>query len=167
MKWKEKDRLTLICIKWFPRDPSTIFLVTTFTQKMSESSDSMYSSILILENIWYHHFTYSGPNSQEIVNFYQFCLGPPGFTIGAKFTISCEFSPHKVKWWYRMFSSMKKEECMESELSGIFQVKVVPKNIVFVSLGTQGKAAFAVWCLFLKKHTNFLNKTVTLKCFPC
>ena len=31
---------------------------------------------------------------------------------------------------------------MESELSGIFQVRVVTKNIVFGSLGTQRKAAF-------------------------
>ena len=30
---------------------------------------------------------------------------------------------------------------MESELSGIFQVKVVTKNIVFRSMETQGKAA--------------------------
>ena len=30
--------------------------------KKPESSDSMYSSILILEKIWYHHFTKSGPN---------------------------------------------------------------------------------------------------------
>ena len=33
---------------------------------------------------------------------------------------------------------------MESELSGIFQVKVVTENMVFGSLGTQCKAAFAV-----------------------
>ena len=43
--------LTLICIKWVPGDPSTIFLATSFTHKMSEGSDSMYSSILMLENI--------------------------------------------------------------------------------------------------------------------
>ena len=36
-----------------------------------------------------------------------------------------------------MFSSMKKEEYMKSELSGIFQVNLVAKNIVFGSLGTQ------------------------------
>ena len=60
---------------------------------------------------------------------------------------------------------MKKEEYMESELSSIFQIKVVTKNIVFRSLGTQSKAAFAVWCLILKKHKNFLNQTVTLNSF--
>ena len=43
--------LTLICIKWVRGDPSTIFLTTTFTQKMQEGSDSTYSSILMLENI--------------------------------------------------------------------------------------------------------------------
>ena len=43
--------LTLICINWVPGDPRTIFLVTSFTGKMPESSDSMYSSIFTLENI--------------------------------------------------------------------------------------------------------------------
>ena len=43
--------LTLMCIKWVPGDPSTIFLAATFTQKMPEGSDSLYSSILMLENI--------------------------------------------------------------------------------------------------------------------
>ena len=32
-------------------DPNTIFLATSFTQKMPEGSDSMFSSILMLENI--------------------------------------------------------------------------------------------------------------------
>ena len=151
--------------KIVPRDPITICLVTIFTQRMSESSDSMYSSILMLENIWCHHFTYSEPNSQEIVNFYQFSLGLWGLAIGTKFTISCEFSPLHVKWGYHLFSSMKKEEYIESEFSGIFQVKVASKDNWFPRDPTQ--SCFAVWCLFLKKHTNFLNQTVTLKCFPC
>ena len=43
--------LTLICINWVPGDPRTIFLVTSFTRKMPESSDSMYFSIFMLENI--------------------------------------------------------------------------------------------------------------------
>ena len=43
--------------RWVPRGPSTIFLATSFTRKMPESSDFMYSSFLMLENIWYHHFT--------------------------------------------------------------------------------------------------------------
>ena len=36
-----------------------------------------------------------------------------------------------------MFSSIKMEEYMESEHSGIFRVKLVTKNIVRGSLGTQ------------------------------
>ena len=36
---------------------------------MIESLDSIQSSILMLENIWHHNFTWSGPNSQDIVNF--------------------------------------------------------------------------------------------------
>ena len=34
-----------------PRDPSTIFLATTFTRKTPESSDPMYSSFFMLENM--------------------------------------------------------------------------------------------------------------------
>ena len=49
---------------------------------------------------------------------------------------------------------------MEFELSGIFLVKVVAKNIVLGSLGTQLQVVLAAWCLFLKKHTNFLNQTL-------
>ena len=134
---------------------------------MPESSDSMYSSILMLENIWSHHFTQSGPNSQEIVNLLQFSLGTRGPTIGKELSISCEFGSLQVKWWYHMFSSMKKKKCMDSESFGIFRVKLVAKNIVLGPLGTQHQAVLAVWCLFLKKHTKFLNQTVTLKCFPC
>ena len=43
-----------------------------------------------------------------------------------------------------MFSSIKKEQYMEFELYGIFQVKVVAKNIVLGSLGTQRQAVLAM-----------------------
>ena len=66
-----------------------------------------------------------------------------------------------------MFYSMKIEEYMESELSSIFRVKVITTNIVLGSPGTQREAVSAVWCPFLKKHTNALSQTVTLKGFPC
>ena len=36
-----------------------------------------------------------------------------------------------------MLSSINKEEFMEFELSGIFQVKLVAKNIALGSMGTQ------------------------------
>ena len=36
--------LTLMCMKWVLVNPNTIFLATGSTQKVSESSDSMYSS---------------------------------------------------------------------------------------------------------------------------
>ena len=39
---------------------------------------------------------------------------------------------------------MKKEEYKESTLSGIFQVKVVAKNIILESLGTKNQAVSAV-----------------------
>ena len=64
-----------------------------------------------------------------------------------------------------MFSSMKKEEYMEPELSALFQVKVVNKNIVPCSLGAQHQASFAVWCLFLEKHKIFSTKLLHLSAF--
>ena len=151
-------------MKWVPKDPNTIFLVTFFTQKMSESSNSIlaYSSILMISP-----FYLKWTEVTRDCKFLKFSLSPWGLTIGTKITIPSEFCPFQVKWWYHMFSSVKKEEYIESELSGLFQVKVAAKNIVFGSLGTQRKAAFAVWCLFLKKHTNILNQTVTLECFLC
>ena len=53
-----------------------------------------------------------------------------------QFTISCEFDPLEIKWWYHMFSSIKMEEYMEPELSGIFWVKIIAKNVVLGSSGT-------------------------------
>ena len=47
---------------------------------------------------------------------------------GKKLTISCEFGLHNVKLQY-MFSSMKIEEYIEYELSGIFRVKLIAKNM--------------------------------------
>ena len=47
-----------------------------------------------------------------------------------------------------MFSNMKKEEYMESELSGNFQVKVVPKNIVFGSLGPNAELICSMMSIF-------------------
>ena len=56
--------------------------------------------------------------------FFQFSLGPQGPISRTKFTISCELGLYNVKLQYHMFSSMKVEEYMESELSGIFRVKL-------------------------------------------
>ena len=134
---------------------------------MPKSSGSMYSSILMLENIWCHYFTWSGSNSQEIVNLFQFSSGPQWLTIGRKFTLSYEFGPLHVKCWCHMFANMKIEEYMESEPSSIFRVNVVAKNILLGFLGTQRKAAFVMWCIFLRKlfKKTFLNQTIILKCF--
>ena len=60
----------------------------------------------------------------------QFSLGPRGHIFETKFTISCEFGPLRVKWWYHMFSSRKLEEYIEFGLSGIFRVKLVTKKLV-------------------------------------
>ena len=103
------------------------------TLKMPRSSDFMYSSYFMLENIWHHHFTWSGPTSQEIVNFVPI-VGPwrPELYWN-KFTISYEFDPLQVKWWYQMFPRIKIELYMEPEFSGFFWVKMVAKNIMLGS----------------------------------
>ena len=93
----ESSSLTLICIKWVPEDPSTTFLATSSTQKVSECSDSMNSSICIPESIWYHLFTWSGLNSQEILTSFWFSLGLWGPKIETKFTISWKYGPTQVK----------------------------------------------------------------------
>ena len=136
--FKKRHHIAKTAWRWVPRDPSSIFLLiaTTFTRKMPRSSDSIYSSYFMLENIWHHHFTWSWPNSQEIVNFVPI-VGPRGHELNwNKFTISCEFDPLQVEWWYHMFSSIKMEEYMEPEISGFFWVKTVAKNIVLGSPGT-------------------------------
>ena len=73
-----------------------VYLPTIFTRKMPRSSDSMYSFYFMLENIWHHHFTWSGPNSQKIVNFVPI-VGPRGPELNwNKFAIFCEFDPLQV-----------------------------------------------------------------------
>ena len=75
-------------------------------------------------------------NAQEIVSFFPF-MGPPGPELNwNKFTISWENGTLQVKWGYHTFSSIKMEDYMESELSGIFWVKLVTKNIVLGFSGT-------------------------------
>ena len=105
---------------------------------MPESSDSMYSFIFMLQNIWYHHFTRSRPNSQETVNFIP-NMGPRGtklnwskihnflwirFTLG-KIMISYDFylenrEIHGI-WAYWHFSSktgfQKYSACVPGELT--------------------------------------------------
>ena len=73
-----------ICIKWAPGDPSTIFLATTFIQKMPEGSDSMYSSILMLETYDFIILTEVDRIHMKIVNLFQFSSGPRGPIIGKK-----------------------------------------------------------------------------------
>ena len=64
-----------------------------------------------------------------------------------------------------MFPSMKKEEYMVSEFSGIFQVKVVTKNIVFGSLGTQHKAALQYDVSFWRNMQIFWTKLLHFSVF--
>ena len=118
--------LTLICIKWVPEYPTTIFLTTSFTWKIPVSSDSIYChatkrDIIILPEV-------DSPYKKCWILF-QFSLGPRGTITGTKRTIPCGFGPLQVKLWYHISSSMKMEECMDSELCSTFRVKLMTKNI--------------------------------------
>ena len=94
-----KLALTLIFIKWVPGDPSSIFLATLFTQKMLEGSGSMYSSILMLENM-ISSFYLKWIEFTRNCEFVPIYFGSPGTQNWNKihnFTISCEFGPLQVK----------------------------------------------------------------------
>ena len=59
----------------------------------------------------------------------QFSSDPWGPITGTNFIISCEVGPRQVKL-YHMFSSMNMKKYIKFELSSIFRVKLVAKNIV-------------------------------------
>ena len=112
-------------------------------KKIPESSDSMYSSIFLLESILYHYFTWSAPNSPEVVNF--------GFA-----------------WFGSLETPLRHENWkIQGIWAFIYPVRLVSKKLVLKSSGTQCEPVFAVWCLFLKEHTNALNQDVRLQYFPC
>ena len=46
------------------------------------------------------------------------------------------------------------DELKQSDLPGIFHVKLVTKDIVLVSPETQHQTVSAVWCIFLNKHAS-------------
>ena len=64
-----------------------------------------------------------------------------------------------------MFLNMKKEEYMESELSGIFWVKVVAKNILLESLGPNPELFLEVGVFFWRNIQIFWTKLLHLKVF--
>ena len=49
--FKKGHRTAKAVLHWVPGDPNATFLVSTFTLKMPESSDSTYFSFFMLENI--------------------------------------------------------------------------------------------------------------------
>ena len=61
---------------------------------------------------------------------FQFSSGPRGPMLEQ----NSQFLEHKVKLQYHMFSSMKIQEYMGSELFDIFRVKLVAKNVTELSL---------------------------------
>ena len=136
------------------------------TWKMQEGSDSMYSSVFMLKNIC-KILPKAEQTHKKLWILFQFSSGLRRPIIGTKFRRSCVFGGIQLKLWYHIFSSMKMEECMESELPHLFRVKLVAKNIVLGSARTQRGAVFVVWCPLQKKQTNFFNQAVRLKCFPC
>ena len=71
--------------------------------------------------------------------------------------LHCQFGLIQVKWWYHMFYSSKIEQYMEPELSDIFWVKMVAKNIKLGSLGTNFthmRVKIMSWTLYKKNPPN-------------
>ena len=56
---------------------STAYFANIFIWKIPGSSDSMYSSTYMLENIWYNNLTWSGANSNQIVNIISILISLP------------------------------------------------------------------------------------------
>ena len=81
-----------------PGTSNAVFLVTSFTWKMPGSSDSMYSSFFILENIWHHRFTWSGLNSQDILNFVPI-VSSRGPELNLKWHLLSKSSHQKYSAW--------------------------------------------------------------------
>ena len=70
-------------------------------------------------------------------SFFLPIMGPRGPELTwNKFTISYKFGPLPIKGWYHMFCSIKMDEYIESEPSGIFWVKLIAKYIVLGCPGT-------------------------------
>ena len=78
---------------------------------------------------------------------------------------------HKKSWICSNLVRVPEDPQLQQNSHGIwaswhYSSKSSRQNILLGSLGTQHQAASAIWCLFLKKHTRFLNQTLTLKCLP-
>ena len=105
----------------------------------SKNAKKLRFHVFPLFHVWKHmtsSFYLKWTEFKKIVDFVPI-VGPHGPKLNwNKFIISCKYNPLQVKWWYHMFSSIKMEEYMESELFGFFWVKMVAKNIVLGSPGT-------------------------------
>ena len=110
------------------RGPRTIFF-SIYAKNVRKLRFLSFFDLYLEKTCEIINFTWSGLNSQEIVNLVPF-MGPRGSKISWKknYTTSYEFSPPQVKLWYHTFSSMKMEEYMESKLSCNFRAKLVVKN---------------------------------------
>ena len=92
----------------------------------------------MLKNIWYYHMISSYIHLKWI-EFTKNCgicsnLVRVHRDLQLEENFSFIFGPLQVKWFCHMFSNLKQEEYMESELLGTFGVKVVSKNILLGSL---------------------------------
>ena len=148
--------LTLTCMKWIPEDPTTIFLTTRFYLKNS-TKIRFYVFLNFHARYFSYFFSWSGPNSEEILNFTPIYFGCPGTYNWNRIS---SFLWNSLLEYSYMFSSMKMAEYIESELSGIF--------LEIWSPGTQPLLGCLCNVMSLsEEHTKFVNKTVRLKCFLC
>ena len=93
-----------------------IFGIQFYSKKKVESSDSMFFSIFMLENIWYHNFTWRELNSLEIVIFVPI-MDP----------WRLELSRNRMNNFLWIQSTLDKVM-----IYGIFRVKLVAKNSAWI-----------------------------------
>ena len=121
-------------LAWGPQGPKQYIFSENF---YSKNAKKFRFHVFLLFHVRKHMTSSFYLKWTEFTRNFVSIVGPRGPELNwNKFTISCEFDPLQVKWWYHMFSSIKMEEYMEPELSGIFWIKMVAKNIVLGSPGT-------------------------------
>ena len=132
--------LTPICLKWKNGSPRTQVLYSwrpVLLQKYLKSQIKFISIFSCQKTYYIVILPEVDRIHKKLWVLFRYSFGHRGPRIGIKFTGSCEFDPRQVKLWYHVFSSMKFEEYIESELSDIFQAKLVPENIAPMSMGSE------------------------------
>ena len=122
--------LTITCMKWIPEDPTTIFLTTRFYLKNS-TKIRFYVFLNFHARYFFYFFSWSGPNSEEILNFTPIYFGCPGTYNWNKI---CSF----------LWNSLLEYSYMFSRIRAIwhFSWNLVPRDSTIVGVSLQCDVSF-------------------------